>query len=377
MARESLGYVHLQWTCPNCQTKNLGQDRFCASCGTPQPDNVQFEQMAGAELITDKAELEQAKAGPDIHCAYCGSRNRGDANHCTQCGADLTEGEKRQAGQTLGAYSDKPAEKITCPACETPNQANASKCVNCGASLVQTPPPKPQPQAQPQALGTRSKGRSRPQTAGVGQAGLFGSIGLGLIGLLICGGLIFFFILAGRTEDVSGTVSNIGWTREVAIEGLVPVSYSGWRDDIPAGAAVGSCSERIHHTQDQPAPNAQKICGTPYVVDEGSGFGQVVQDCQYQVYALYCDYTVEEWREVDTLRVTGGDLNPRWPAVTNLAGDERPGEQREVYEIVFDTEQGRYTYTTRDPNEFAQFQTGSRWTLQVNTFNTIVDVERQ
>src|SRR5215510_9640275 len=116
MAKETVGYVYLRWTCPNCGTKNLGTDRFCASCGSPQPDNVQFEQSSQEELIKDQAEIEKAKLGPDIHCRYCGSRNRADATHCTQCGADLTEGTKRAAGQVLGAHPTKPAEKVICPA---------------------------------------------------------------------------------------------------------------------------------------------------------------------------------------------------------------------------------------------------------------------
>src|SRR5262245_59934061 len=149
MAKETVGYVYLRWTCPNCETKNKGTDRFCASCGNPQPDNVQFEQPSQEELIKDEEELKKAKLGPDVHCAYCGSRNRADATHCTQCGADLAEAKKREAGQVMGAQPTGPAQKVICPACGTPNDPDAGKCAQCGASLPALKPkvePKPQPE---------------------------------------------------------------------------------------------------------------------------------------------------------------------------------------------------------------------------------------
>jgi hypothetical protein len=70
MAKKSLGYVKLEWVCPNCSTRNLGPQKTCTSCGAPQPDNVEFEQAAQAEIIKEQAEIAKAKVGPDIHCHY-------------------------------------------------------------------------------------------------------------------------------------------------------------------------------------------------------------------------------------------------------------------------------------------------------------------
>ena len=362
MAKKSLGFVELVWICPNCDTKNKGSDRFCASCGSPQPDNVAFEQAADSKLITDEAKLAKAKAGPDIHCPYCGSRNPTGTNFCTQCGGDLSGGTARSRGLVVGAQQTGPVEPVICPSCDTPNDPDAAKCVQCGASLTQA---KPVSKVQPRpTMPASSRG-------GMGRGGWAIII---IIALVLCAIPTILLIIGSRTEALTGQVDSVNWSRSIAIESLVPVTYETWYDEIPPQAAVGSCNQEVRYTQAQPAPNSVEVCGTPYVVDEGSGFGQVVQDCEYQVYEDYCSYQVQEWRQVDTETLQGNDFNAQWPALSLNSSEARPGEQNQTYEIVFNTEQGSYTYTTTDPAEFAQFQTGGRWELEVNGFNSIVSV---
>ena len=75
MARKrTLGYVQLEWTCPNCNSRNPGGVKSCQNCGAPQPENVQFERTADEKLITDEKEIKAAAAGPDIYCGFCGTR---------------------------------------------------------------------------------------------------------------------------------------------------------------------------------------------------------------------------------------------------------------------------------------------------------------
>lgn len=363
MAKKSLGYVELVWICPNCDTKNKGSDRFCASCGAPQPDNVAFEQAVDSQLITDEAKLSQAKAGPDIHCRYCGSRNPAGTNFCTQCGGDLSEGTVRSRGLTIGAQRTGPVEPVICPSCGTPNEPDAAKCRQCGASLTQA---QPAPKAKPRPVASPAR------PTGLGRGGMAIII---IAVVILCAIPVILMIISSQTEAVTGQVNSVNWSRSIAIEGLVPVTYEGWYDQIPPQAAVGSCRQEVRYTQPQPAPNAVEVCGTPYVTDEGSGFGEVVQDCQYEVYEDFCAYTVQEWRQVDTETVRGNNFNVQWPALSLNSSDARPGERAETYEVVFNTEQGQYTYTTRDPAEFAQFQNGGRWNLTINGFNTVVAVE--
>ena len=112
MAEKEVGHIELEWICPNCSNRNKGSVTTCASCGAAQPENVQFVQPLQTELIKDVQIIEKAKAGPDIHCAFCGARNPAGTKICTNCGADLVEGKRRVAGQVIGAFKEKSGEQI-------------------------------------------------------------------------------------------------------------------------------------------------------------------------------------------------------------------------------------------------------------------------
>jgi ribosomal protein L40E len=353
MTKETIGYVKLEWTCPNCGSRNPGPQKTCEGCGAPQPEDVAFEQAAEEKLLTDEAEIARAKTGPDVHCAYCKARNPADAKVCTQCGANLAEGAARESGRVLGAHRDKPAPETPCPSCGALNPGTARECTQCGA-----------PMSKPRAVT-----RTRPQAK---------SSGCGPVAYAVIGGVILlilaFIYLSTRTKDVVGRVESVLWTRSIAIEALQPVTHEAWRDEIPSGVQVGTCTDKVHHTQDDPASNAEKVCGTPYTVDSGSGFGEVVQDCQYQVYEDWCTYSVDEWQPVDRAVLEGDDLNPQWPGVQAGSG-RREGERTEQYKCIFDADGKTYTYQTSDQAKFARCEIGSRWTLKVNKLGGINSLE--
>lgn len=328
----------------------------------PQPDNVEFEQPAQEKIITDAAKIEQAQAGPDIHCYYCGSRNPATATTCSQCGADLSEGARRKSGQVLGTHRDKAAEPVACPACGAPNNPTAPKCARCGASLVA-------PQATPVAPPPVPK-----QTVGRQRAGLFGKIGLVVVGLLLCAALVTCVVLFTRTESLTGTVSGVSWQRTITIEELVPETKEAWHDQVPANTVLGSCTAKLRRVQDQPAPNAREVCGTPYTVDTGTGFGEVTQDCKYEVYEDYCQYQTEVWKEVDEAERSGDNLSPQWPDLA-LTGKQRQGERKETYTCHFQTKDGPYAYSSSNPELLSQCTPGSTWALSVNTFNMVTEIE--
>jgi len=198
--------------------------------------------------------------------------------------------------------------------------------------------------------------------------------------ILVAGAVLVALVALGifltrPSGEAVATVEDVSWTRTVPIMGLVPVTHEGWFDEIPSEAVVRDCRPEPHHVQDSPAPNSREICGTPYTVDTGSGYGEVVQDCRYEVYEDRCKYTVEEWQVVDKRTLSGNNMNPSWPAVTRLAANQKAGEGEEEYEIVFNTDGGTYSYITRNPAEFAQFRPGSQWLLKVNKLGAVVSVE--
>ena len=357
MTKESLGYVRLVWTCPSCGSKNPGPQKTCGGCGAPQPDNVQFEQAAQEELITDAAEISRAKAGPDVHCAFCGARNPAGTENCTQCGANLAEAEARASGQVMGAHRDKPAQPVPCPSCGAPNPATALECSQCGASLSR---PKPSATLRRRPVARPAAGSCSP------------IVWVILGGVLLLVAVIVIFSL--RTRETVARVQDVSWTRIVPIQALVPVTYDDWREGIPSDAVIGTCVQKVHHTQDSPAPNSDKVCGTPYTVDTGAGYGEVVQDCEYQVYADWCEYQVDEWRVVDSVSLTGRDLSARWPAL-QLKQGQREGEREQEYIIYFDADGKSFSYRTRDEDTFSRFEIGSRWVLKVDGLGAVKSAE--
>ncbi len=356
MAKKVLGYTKLVWTCPRCATRNPGPHEFCNGCGGPQPENVRFEQPAEGELITDADELARAAAGPDKHCPFCGARNRGDARFCGACGGDLAEGKVRETGQVVGAFRAASEATRPCPACGTPNRLTVLRCTNCGTALPG------EPASDKQAPGAPSPARRLPAPL------LGGAVALGCVVVLALG-----FLLTRREQQIA-TVEQTHWERSIAVEAFLPVEHTDWEDDLPPEARDQTCELAYFVEQGEPAPIATEVCGTPYTIDEGSGFGQVVQDCSYRVYQMRCRYTLEEWTVARTAMSEGDDLSPAWPQ-PGLAEGEREGERAESYRVTFAAGDDRFSYAPGSASEFGLFAFGSRWTLTLNGLRGIVAVE--
>jgi ribosomal protein L40E len=360
MTRKTLGHIELIWRCPRCGTINPGPQRTCLGCGAAQPADVKFEQPVGAELIQDEAVEKEAAAGPDIHCPYCGTRNPAGTQVCRQCGGDLVTGEKRSAGQVLGAYEAAPLPEIACARCGSLNPNNALRCSQCSAPLA---PETVQP-AAPVAPPASRRGLSWAMIAGL----------LGLV--VLCGLVIAMFARGAQRNELVGVVEQVYWERAIPIEALVEVEYQGWRDEIPANATIGVCRQAFRYESSEPEPNSEEVCGTPYTVDRGSGYAEVVQDCVYRVYAESCTYQVSEWRVVDTLTLSGADYNPQWPDVSLAEGQRQSQAWRETYTVWFEADGKRYAYPISELEAFQSFQVGSQWTLLVNGFGDMVGVEQ-
>lgn len=356
MARKTVGYTKLEWTCPNCGGRNPGTEKVCSGCGAAQPPDVKFEQTQSSALITDQAEIEKAKAGADIHCPFCGARNPAGTKECGNCGGDLTGGKQRESGEVVGAFAaNAQVKQVPCPACGAPNPENGLNCTKCGVALTKAaaaPVVAAQPKKAPVLLW----------------------IGLGIAALLVIICLVSLVFANVNTTQTEGVVSQVTWKRAVVLEALAPVTHNAWQTEVPPGAKLGSCAPKFYGESDAPAPVSTETCGTPYSVDKGNGFSEVVQDCTYQVYEMSCSYSVTEWSAVKTLVEEGNDLAPRWPQ-PSLDQNQRLGERDETYSVIFTTDKGNFTYITRDEREFTKCTLGSRWKLHINGFGNVVGIE--
>ncbi|MFZ5808497.1 MAG: double zinc ribbon domain-containing protein [Chloroflexota bacterium] len=352
MAKETLGYIKLEWTCPRCNSRNPGPQKTCLSCGAPQPENVQFHAPENQELVKDEAEISQAKKGADIHCPYCGARNTADAQICAQCGGDIKGGEKRQAGAVVSALSTLPEGHIACPNCAALNPSSALKCQTCGAPLPANIP-----------LST-AKGQTAAPKIGLWVI---------LVSIMFFLACLVLFIMMTRTKGLEGQAIQAFWESQLSIESLRPVQRQAWAEEVPPQAENVTCTPKVHHVQEEPAENANKICGTSYVVDTGSGYGEVVQDCKYEVLMDYCQYTVMEWQTIETVTQKGDKLPAMLPS-PSLERDQRAGNAVVHYACVVDSSEGQFTYTTTDETFFRQCSPGSKWILELNGFGQLVNI---
>ncbi len=195
-----------------------------------------------------------------------------------------------------------------------------------------------------------------------------------ILAVVCCAAAALVYFIFFRSETVSGTVSGVGWERAIEVEGLVPVEYSAWYDQIPAEAEVLECKQDVRSIEAEPQPNAEEVCGTPYSSDTGSGYAEVVQDCEYHVYDDYCSYSVIEWAAVDTVSLSGNDFTPDWPE-PSVGVDERLGVRTETYLVYFDADNDTYTYSTSSFADWQEFELGSQWNLQVNAIGGVMSVE--
>jgi rubrerythrin len=351
MTQKELGYVELEWTCKRCGTVNPGMNRACSNCGAPISEDDKFELPDQQELLTDKAKLEEAKSGPAIQCPYCSTLNPAGTVSCIQCGGDIQAGLARQAGEVLGAYHPDAVPDKPCPFCSQPVKANAQRCPHCGGSLVIA--------AQPTVKPPPSK-----------KIPIWIIIGGIALGVLCLASVIVYTVMSNRTSDVTATVSDMRWKLAIDVLEQQPVQNSAWSGDVPSNAENIVCHDEYKETSSNPAPNATEVCGTPYTIDTGSGAGKVVQDCEYHVYASYCDFTVLDWVVVNTAVAQGTDSNPQWP-VFSLAAGQQEGDRHETYQVTFDADGQTYAYGPANKAEFSQFDLGSQWILGINSFGAI------
>jgi ribosomal protein L40E len=347
---ENRKFVELEWVCPNCDGRNKGSRKTCQNCGAPQPDNVKFQRATDEKVVADEKTLEAAKAGTDIHCGFCGTRNPATATTCSQCGGDLKEGKARQAGQVLQAAAPLP-KAIVCANCGAENPGNARTCKECGAPIKQV------------ASGvTASRPAPAQIPASMPRKKVNGWIfaGIGSLFLICCIAAILLF--AVPSKSVKGTVTSLQWQTSVPVQEIRAVNYSNERGSTPSGAYNVSC-----HTEDQ------EVCEEK-TVDQGNGFAEVVKECHTES-EQYCDYTVDEWNTIQTYTLDGNDNSPVYesPSLTN---DQRLGQATEVLTVTFSIPNGQKTYSSDSVSEFQQFQIGSTWTLKMNAVGGVMGVER-
>jgi hypothetical protein len=353
--KESKGFIQLEWTCPNCTSNNPGPVKTCQNCGAPQPENVQFHRAAEEKFVTDEKQINAARSGADIHCGFCGTRNLATATTCSQCGADLKEGKAREAGRLMEAPAVMP-KNITCSNCGEVNPSSKTICQKCGGPLPKLSAPTP-PVARPQPqVGLSGIPSAKPQAQKIPWVWIGGLLG-GLAVCCIVIAMIFFL----PTSTVQGTVTNVYWQTSVPVQEVQAVNYSNESGNPPSDAYNVSCHDE-----------SREVCEDK-TIDKGNGFAEVVQECHTET-EKYCDYTVDEWKTIQTYTLDGTDLYPVY-SDPSVSSGQRLGSSSEQLTVYFDTEKGQKSYSPGSVSEFQQFDIGSEWTLSINLVGSVVSVK--
>lgn len=356
MARKNKGFIELEWTCPNCDTRNRGSSKTCTNCGAPQPEDVQFEAPTEGKFVSEEKAGELRKRGADIHCGFCGTRNPSDATTCSQCGGDLSEGVARKSGREIKSPSGP--QTVICKNCGTENPAAKVNCTECGSPLPRLGRSGDTAQASEIKAGSGSSSTSVQSAKKKPNWLVLGGIAAGL--LICCLAVIFLFALP--SQSVQATVRDVYWETSVPVQEVQKVRHTNERGNSPSAAFDLSCSTE-----------SQEVCEEK-TVDRGDGFAEVVEECHTES-EQYCDYTVDEWTTIQTFTLNGHDVNPVY-SQPNLSTGQRLGDSSAEFTVNFDTNEGEKSYSPSNTTEFQQFQIGSTWTIRMNALGGVVDVER-
>lgn len=338
-------FVELEWVCPNCDGRNKGSKKTCESCGAPQPENVKFQRAADEQIVSDEKKVAAAKAGADIHCGFCGTRNPGSAVTCSQCGGDLKEGKAREAGKVLEA-APKPLPAVLCENCGTENSGGSRSCKKCGAPLLSKPASKSPVE--------------KPVEAPLKKTNWLLIGGIIAFALLCLFGILSLFVFPSKS--VTATVSGVEWQTSIPVQEMQPVNYTHRSGSAPSDAYNISCQTE-----------SQEICEDK-TVDQGNGFAEVVREC-YTDSTEYCDYTLDEWTTIQTYTLNGNDTFPVYDQ-PSLTSDQRLGTNAEELTVYFATPDGQETYHPASISDFQQYEVGSKWTLKMNAAGGILSVEK-
>ncbi|MCU0290770.1 MAG: hypothetical protein MUF10_02085 [Thermoanaerobaculaceae bacterium] len=312
------------WDCPACgRRRTRGPLANCPGCGRPRGPEVRFYLPDDAREVTDQAEIERARRGPDWSCAYCSGDSPADAPFCGHCGAARGDGTARTV-QVLPDQPPAPAPVMPAPAAPAPRPKLTRGCtLSC----------------------------------------------LGLTGAVAVLAVIGWF--ASRPKPTTLVVTGHTWERRITTEVLETRLGEAWEGEAPVGARVLTTRQEVHHhdreqvgwewterTETRRVPSGSERVKTG-VRDLGNGyFEDVYEDRpvyrteevtrrvrepvhrQVPVLKTRVSYEVESWEKGPEQRASGNSLDARWPDLPAGPGVREAG-RTERYTVRFRDSAGR------------------------------------
>ncbi len=340
-------YVEGYWKCPNCNAKCRGSEQTCDNCGAIRGENVEFFVEDNAPVITDEAELEKAKAGPDWICKFCGNTSPSSSPKCTGCGSLRTDGKNRQVKEIK----------------TEPEPSGGDE------------PPKPMPTGM--------------------------KIGCSIFAIL----MLILMALSCQQKPGQLEVLSTSWTRSIEREQFKTVRESAWQNEVPSGAREISRNREIRKYNEIPdgfeevdESYTEKVKTGEKKVEDGKvnlGNGRFkvkykmvpeykevtrtrrVKKQKYRkepVYDNKITYDIEKWIAIEKVTASGSDDEPKWPDSKASAksppqiGDIREGVKAEDYRVKAKRVSDGKEYDIKELGgksltfeQFMKLRKGSKW----------------
>ena len=302
-----------RWDCDVCgHIGNYGPHTKCASCGASRPANVKFYLPKDAEIVTDKEQLKEARAGVDWICGHCYSQNKAKDTVCNSCGNPRDESSE-----------DINLEEKEYNLNEVPIDGSRER------KIIH--------QLEKQQLA------DTPRKSPLRKV---------IIGIFVILG--FIAMLRIFPKEITVTVDQFQWERTLQMEHKEPVQEEDWT--LPSGAFNTSSFEAIKEykqvfrgyetrtrTVQVPVGQESYVCGQ---IDKGNGYfedkyctrtiyesreetyQEEVYD-QVPVYATKYRYSIMRWvsHKENLLKTSGQNHEPSWPSTL---GKDDPDEWKKA-----------------------------------------------
>ncbi len=312
-----------RWDCNRCGHQGiLGPKTECPNCGSDRPKEVQFYVAEAPKAVREDSIVQQAKAGVDWRCAYCGQNNAATTTICKDCGHTRAETDATLAVRDY--YTG-----------DVPTTGKKKR----REELATAPP-------------LRKK--------------LLNKKGCGIIALiaLVVVGLIVYL---GRSKEIVVTVEGFRWERQIATEQERLVEEEAW--SLPSQGTLIRSFRDIHHYDkilshyETRTRSKQRATGTEQYVcgkrDLGNGYFED-KYCDRTIYETYEEnyeepvyrqepvyrtkyrYSIYRWQKAPPLTAQGQDHDPQWPNTNAVDQDprRRPTQKTGTYSITVRDEKG-------------------------------------
>lgn len=360
-----------KWRCVRCSSVNLGRDVGCVTCGVKRSEDVAFFLDDDAPELSAGQVSNQANAGADWICLYCGSNCRASENQCSGCGSLRSDANKQLIEETRGIGDWSEA---------------AQKAYNA-QTIAPTQTPK------------SFFSRRLVKFALLG-AGAFGFIFIALFALLI--------FISTRTYAVEVEVANLEWNRSIAIEEYKTVTETAWEGEVPPDARVQSNERALHHTDKVPdgtrtVPETYSeqvsdgteryVCGR---INKKNGYFEdkyctrtkykTVTKTRDKTETIYRDvpvyktrytYLIDKWVAAGEKTTSGESFDPKWADVKIDNVKTREAGRKENYNLIFkelggDNKPHKMEVAT---DKWNQFQSGQHLKGKLDVFNRLISID--